>query len=380
MIKKHIYTFSFLLLLIACKKEATKTSPPTTVGTILTSDSIHINLDSISNITKNSASLYFFVTEGNLSAVDRGVIYGTEKTLTIDTVMTSATVTYGTGAFKIVLSQIEAGTTYFYKPFVKNRNGEIIYGDTSHFTTVPPLLAKVYIDSSSFSSVSNLTKYWDMLYPWGADHNGSARMYADNVSLLGNNTLKISALRVPQTEGKSGADPHLTIAYHSGAIHAKQKIELTDQEPYWVISGDFQVPTMVGSWPAFWITGADSWPPEIDMMEFKGSNTCWQNTVNGTDWQHTSWQTTPTVVSNAGEWHNYKMIIYRTSSTTNAEDLFIDGTKEATHIADFMNKPFWLIINMQMEGSSGSFGSGPQSAQMRVRNVYLASYNAIPSN
>lgn len=376
--KRCIYLFCFLLLFISCKKNITETKATTKTGPINIPDSIKIAIDSIGGITKTSATLYLFVQSGNENVMDRGILYGTDKAFAQDTLKASATVTYGNGAFKLTLSELTPGTTYFFKPYVKDRNGLFIYGDSANFTTVVPLQAKVYIDSLSFVSADSLWKYWDMLYPWGSDHNGSARMYADNVSLLGNNTLRISAFRVPQTEGKSGADPYLTIAYHSGAIHAKQKIELTDQEPYWVISGDFQVPTMIGSWPAFWITGANSWPPEIDMMEFKGNNTCWQNTVDGTDWQHTSWQTTPTVVSNAGGWHNYKMIFYRTSSTMIAEDLFIDGIKEATHIADFMNKPFWLIINMQMEGSSGSFGSGPQSAQMQVRNVYLASYNAIP--
>lgn len=247
-----------------------------------------------------------------------------------------------------------------------------------NITTDTLLHKNVYLDSLTFASPDTFSKYWDMLYPWGPDHNGSARMFPDNVVQQKDSTLKILAFRISGNEGNSSADPHLAIAYRSGAIHAKQQIEVTDKEPYWVLSGDFKVPAMAGSWPAFWITGVNNWPPEIDIMEFKGSNTCWQNTITGPDWRNVKWQTNKTAVSNAEDWHNYKLIMYRASDTMINAELYVDGVKETTQRADFMNKPFWLIINLQMEGSSGAAGSGPQSTAMQARNVYMASYNKVP--
>ncbi|UGU15679.1 family 16 glycosylhydrolase [Sinomicrobium kalidii] len=228
----------------------------------------------------------------------------------------------------------------------------------------------VFLDSTTFDNTRKFEEHWEMFYPWGTDHNGSARMYEDQVTLDGNGELLIEANRIYEDEGDSSADPWLKIKYHSGAIHFKEHIVVSDSLPSWEISGDFQVPTTRGSWPAFWITGAWSWPPEIDIMEFKGNNTNWQNTVTGPDWQNTSWQTTKTTVSDAGNWHNYKVIINKTSQTDVEIKLYIDGDQTGTHTADFVGKPFWLIINMQMEGSSGA--PGPEYAEYRARNIYVA--------
>lgn len=32
--------------------------------------------------------------------------------------------------------------------------------------------------SNTFTNYATLEQYWNYLYPWGSDHNGSARMYA----------------------------------------------------------------------------------------------------------------------------------------------------------------------------------------------------------
>ena len=49
---------------------------------------------------------------------------------------------------------------------------------------------------------------------------------------------------------------------------------------------------------------------------------------------------------------------------------YLDGRWVGQHRgADFVGKPLWLIINLQMEGSSGS--PGPASTYYRARNVYV---------
>ena len=87
-----------------------------------------------------------------------------------------------------------------------------------------------------------------------------------------------------RNEGKSDKNPHLTIRYHSGTFYLKQQVLINRQYPNWDISGEFKAPTQKGTWPAFWITGANSWPPESDFMEFKGNARCNQNTYDGR-WQ-----------------------------------------------------------------------------------------------
>ena len=153
------------------------------------------------------------------------------------------------------------------------------------------------VDGTSFNGANAFTNQWSYNYPWGTDHNGSARMNATNVTVSGGVVTLTSSL-TNTYEGTSSKSPNLTIRYNSGTFYLKQQITIDAQHPVWDISGQLKVPTQTGTWPAFWITGANSWPPESDFMEFKGSSTCWQNTYNG------SWQTSHTNISSAGtEWH-----------------------------------------------------------------------------
>ncbi|TVY55291.1 Galactan endo-beta-1,3-galactanase, partial [Lachnellula suecica] len=45
-------------------------------------------------------------------------------------------------------------------------------------------------------------------------------------------------------------------------------------------SGEFQATTTKGTWPAFWLTAVNGWPPEIDMAEWKGAGKISFNTFN----------------------------------------------------------------------------------------------------
>ncbi|MGS2761509.1 hypothetical protein [Sinomicrobium sp. M5D2P9] len=327
----------------------------------------------ISNVTLSTATVKGSVTNnGGASVTRRGICWDRTGTPTVDVASAEAVSVRASGEFSANLNNLEENKEYYVRAFAVNNAGTG-YGETLSFVTgknQEPVQPIVFLDSTSFESPEKFTEHWNMFYPWGTDHNGSARMYEDQVTLEPDGVLRMEANRVYEDEGNSTADPWLKIRYHSGAIHFKEHIVVNDSLPSWEISGDFQVPTMVGSWPAFWITGAWSWPPEIDIMEFKGNNTNWQNTVTGPDWQNTSWQTTKTTVSDAGGWHNYKLIMNKISATDVDIELFIDNDHKATHTADFVGKPFWLIINMQMEGASGS--PGPEHAGYRARNIYVA--------
>lgn len=225
------------------------------------------------------------------------------------------------------------------------------------------------MDGTSFASYSALENQWNYLYPWGSDHNGSARMYASTsdhsqVYIETPGILTIKATKVSETEGNSTADPHLPIRYHSGAVWGKTQVVIDSQFDAWEVSGDFKAPIAKGTWPAFWITGANSWPPESDILEFKGTNQCWQNTADGPDWTNVGWETTKTTVIDAlTSWHNYKVVMTRAKDrkgnwTNNVKcEYYIDNVLKGTHTGtNFFNQTFNLIINMQMEGASGSPG------------------------
>ncbi|GGU43891.1 glycoside hydrolase family 16 protein [Lentzea flava] len=227
--------------------------------------------------------------------------------------------------------------------------------------------------SGTFANYGALEAAWNYRYPWGSDHNGTARMYGsssdhNHVYLEAGGVLVLKATRISWDEGNSSADPHLPIRYHSGAIHAKQHIVVTDQFPSWEVKGEFQAPSARGTWPAFWLTGATSWPPESDILEFKGDSRNWFNTYKNASG---GWSNTVVNVSNPGGWHGYRAWITKVSATDVDIHYYLDGNWVGQHRgAGFVGKPMWLIINLQMEGSSGS--PGPSSdTYYRARNVYV---------
>jgi beta-glucanase (GH16 family) len=241
-------------------------------------------------------------------------------------------------------------------------------------TTAPRARAATFdtvIGTSSFNSYSALESEWNYLYPWGPDHNGSARMYGSatdhNHVTLSGNTLTLRASRISRDEGTSSSTPHLPIKYHSGAVHAKKQILVNDTYPSYEIKGEFQAPTARGTWPAFWLTGVNSWPPESDVLEYKGDNRNWFNTFRGA----TDVSTTTVAVGSPASWHEYRVWITKVSATDLDIHYYLDGMWRGQHrAAGFVGKPMWLIINLQMEGSSGSPGPTGDTVY-RARNVYV---------
>jgi len=225
--------------------------------------------------------------------------------------------------------------------------------------------------NNSFTSYSALETTWDYRYPWGSDHNGSARMYASSTDhdhvIVSSGVLTLKATHITWDEGTSTSSPHLAIHYHSGAIHARDQIVVTDQFPSYEVRGEFQAPATRGAWPAFWLTGANTWPPESDILEYKGDARNWFNTFRGSS----DVSSTVVPVSTPGSWHQYRAWIARAGATGVTIDYSIDGVWQARHqAANFVGKPMWLIINLQMEGSSG--GPGPTAdTSFLARNVYV---------
>ncbi|WP_232241355.1 family 16 glycosylhydrolase [Kutzneria sp. 744] len=221
--------------------------------------------------------------------------------------------------------------------------------------------------SGSFANTSTLQANWDYLYPWGSDHNGSARMSAGQVSASGG-VLTLTANKITKDEGTSSSPPHLHINYHSGAVHAKQQVTVSAAHPSWDVSGQFQAPAVRGAWPAFWLTAVNGWPPESDILEFKGQNTNWFNTFRTSS----DVSTTKVSVSSPGSWHTYRAVLTKVSATDVDIHYYFDGVQQGVHHATgFVDKPMWIIINLQMEGSSGSPGPGGATVY-RARNVVVS--------
>ncbi|MFN8074947.1 MAG: family 16 glycosylhydrolase [Kineosporiaceae bacterium] len=152
-------------------------------------------------------------------------------------------------------------------------------------------------------------------------------------------------------------------------MHAKSQVVVSDQFPNWEVKGTFQAPSAKGTWPAFWLTGATSWPPEIDILEFKGDARNWFNTFR------TSSDVSSTVVgvSSPGDWHTYRVWMTKANATDVTVHFYVDGVWKGQHnAAGFVGKPMWLIMNLQMEGSSGAPGPGVGAETWyRGKDIYV---------
>ncbi|KAI0027799.1 endo-beta-1,3-galactanase [Vararia minispora EC-137] len=226
------------------------------------------------------------------------------------------------------------------------------------------------IPSNSFSSIATFEQYWNYLYPWGSDHNGAARMVgssSDHSHInAASNTLTLIATptsnAVPPT---STANPHPAIHYASGTVYAKSQITVTASASY-TLYGEFSSPTAVGTWPAFWLTAVAGWPPETDIGEWKGTANNWFNTFNTSSIVRSDLVAWPTDLS----FHSLQAVLTAESNGADVRiDFSMDGVHKATQYgAGFVGKALWLIIDLQMEGSSGSPGPGGTTTY-KVRNL-----------
>ncbi|GAA3439259.1 glycoside hydrolase family 16 protein [Kutzneria kofuensis] len=235
----------------------------------------------------------------------------------------------------------------------------------------PPPVWETVLDGT-FAGYQSLEAAWNYGYPWGSDHNGAARTSTvadrEHVFLEPDGVLALKATRTPSTERTSLHRPYSAIHYRSGAIHTKQPILVSDRFPDWEIRGEFRAPATMGAWPACWLSGIASRPPESDILEFRGDT---RNRF--TTYRDASGRTATTLVDvrNPGGWHGYRARITKAGPTDVDIHYYLDGTWVAAHRgANFVDRPMWLIIDLQMEGAAGS--PGPTApTYFRARNVHV---------
>lgn len=227
-----------------------------------------------------------------------------------------------------------------------------------------PRTTDVLIDSSSFAGYSAFESTWNYLYPWGDTHNGSARMIGSPTD-HSHIWLSGGVLTLLATPVSGQGDIH----YYSGTVYARAEVNVDDSYPVWELSGEFQAPSGVGQWPAFWATGVNSWPPESDILEYKGTAQNWFNTYKN---PAGGWSNTIVPVGNPAGWHSYRAVFRKASDTDVTIQYYLDGSLRGTHTgANFVGQPMWIIIDLQMEGSSGTPGPTGDTYYL-VRNPYVA--------
>ncbi|KAF4340870.1 pectate lyase C [Fusarium beomiforme] len=204
------------------------------------------------------------------------------------------------------------------------------YVGVSCSTLRPPIERRVTteIPKDSFNS---LKTYWNYLYPWGATHNGGARMDKEHVSV---NDSVLTLIAEPRDDQQ---DP---IHYLSGAIHAKATFAVTVGGGY-DISAEFNAPVSRGTWPAFWLNAASGWPPEIDIAEWKGSGKISFNTFNTSDEVTALDRDYP----NPQEWHSVRAELRDENGHDVRVKFFLDGVEQTTQYGrDYIGAGLRLFV------------------------------------
>ncbi|OCL01574.1 glycoside hydrolase family 16 protein [Glonium stellatum] len=215
--------------------------------------------------------------------------------------------------------------------------------------------AQTLIPTTCFSSESALESYFNYLYPWGSDHNGGARMDKAHIA-ISSDTLTLTAQSVTGQPSTKQGGKTIQINYLSGTVNAKTHFTVTAGGAL-NFSAQFQAPTAKGTWPAFWLTAVQGWPPEVDMAEWKGDGKISFNTFNTSS----QVEAKDVTYSDPGKWHDVRAELRDENGKDVAVKFYLDGKEEANQVGKaFVGTAMYLIIDLQMEGSSGS--PGPKSS------------------
>jgi len=148
-----------------------------------------------------------------------------------------------------------------------------------------------------------------------------------------------------------------------------------------------QVPSGKGVWPANWLVNTpcdgingcgSNWPPEIDVMEMRGSAptdnimTHWWGVYPTQDHQTTTW-TSPTDLS--ADFHTYRVEWFPDSIVW-----YVDGVQRAKHTSNITTGSLQLVMNTAIGGDfDGQPGPGtvfPQYHRIDYVRVYRDSANS----
>lgn len=217
----------------------------------------------------------------------------------------------------------------------------------------------------NFTATALDTTKWSYNYPWGTTHNHMANMQSSQVTLSGGYlNLKAEAFRSiwdPWGAWNEGFNKYINYDYTSGAIHTSGKYNFTRG----YMEARIKMPAAQSTWPAFWTLGS-GWPPEIDVMEVKGSRTQYLfNYHYGPDYtQHQSFggqyngaDLSATFNTYGCEWTQNEMIFY-------FNDVQVARYWQPTPISQATN--MYMLLNLAVGGWAPDPVASDYPATMQV--------------
>lgn len=207
-----------------------------------------------------------------------------------------------------------SGKTYSYKTYLQRKNEDkFLYDTTTDKKTGDLKPWKIYSAAQgSFYLKSEATEYvcdnflgnsissqWWTNYPWKGNnptndsYNHSALITKNNV-IVENGELFLKATKIASNAWPQDKNGETGIDYNGdygknwtkwkgyvGVVSIQNKVY--NKNCY--IEGSFKQPeSSIGYWNAFWLSGRDSWPPEIDIFETLSSSygaNAWHTAIHG---------------------------------------------------------------------------------------------------
>lgn len=313
--------FFSLLLCFACSKS----SSPGTTNVEVT----NLTLSAVVS-SDNSGNVAFTATATNAVSYEYDFGNGVFQT------STNGTATY----------RYPSSGNYTVKVTAKSSTGNTATKSTN--ITVTVALALVWSDEFNTDGTPDPAKWgYDIGTGSGGWGNNELQYYTnrpENAS-ISNGTLKITAKK----EAFSGSQ------YTSARLLTKNKFTTK----YGKIEARMKLPAGVGTWPAFWMLGANidqvGWPAcgEIDIMEHKGSD---ENRIYGT--LHYPGRSggnadglTTTIQNATTAFH-----VYTAEWTPTSIKISVDGNMFytfANNANTAFNQPFFILLNFAMGGTFG---------------------------
>ncbi len=158
---------------------------------------------------------------------------------------------------------------FYFKNHLSVRNGIIKTGyalnkpETKQNDTTPFKPGWTLTFSDEFDTLD--TRKWRKGQPWGEYHGAYLHQYYSNNEIkTRNGYLYLGGSYSPKTYVKE--DTTFTIPFAVGLINSD--VSFSQKYGYFEIRS--MNPSGPATWPAFWLTGAHRWPPEIDIFEMYG--------------------------------------------------------------------------------------------------------------
>jgi len=196
--------------------------------------------------------------------------------------------------------------------------------------------------ADEFSGASLDATKWTPLWGWG---NGINNTYPDNEALPANVTVDNGIADFAVTPGPTPSGR----AYGTAVATTRGKFSL--RYGYWEAS--LKMPSSAhGLWPAFWLVPPDlSWPPEIDIMEWLGTepDTDYMTLHYGTATRHRQWGATYTGPDFSAGYHKFGLLWTPRSLTW-----YVDGVVRATTSSHIPRSVMYMILNNNTGGWNGN--------------------------